>query len=363
MYKQTFTKPDGRSLTLYGDKPITVNGPILSPRNEPVAANPHLRWHPLREEWITYAGHRQHRTFLPPPEYNPLLPSADRNAATELPTGEYDIAVFDNLFPSLAMTAHDPPSMHIPTLPALGKCEVVVFAQNPTTSLALLPMSHIALLLETWGDRTCELSRDATIKYVLPFENRGVEVGVTLHHPHGQLYAYPVVPPIPQRLHEAQSEYFSEHARPLLQDLIAQEVNDPVRVLYLSEHAIAFVPAWARYPYEVWVGPRIAVPYLHELSEVQRLECARALKTVLQKFDGLWKRPFPYIMAWYQAPTDGQAHPEWHVHAELYPPYRAADKLKYLAGTEIAAGMFASDVLPEAAALELRRVQIESDRQ
>jgi UDPglucose--hexose-1-phosphate uridylyltransferase len=101
------------------------------------------------------------------------------------------------------------------------------------------------------------------------------------------------------------------------------------------------------------------VPYLHELTDAQRHDCALALKTVLLKYDGLWQRPFPYIMAWYQAPTDNESHPEWHAHAELYPPYRARDKLKYLAGTEIAAGMFASDVLPEAAAAELQVVNVE----
>jgi UDPglucose--hexose-1-phosphate uridylyltransferase len=361
MYKESFLKPDGRSLTLYGRKPIVIGGPVLSPRDVPVDANPHMRWHPLRGEWVAYAGHRQNRTFLPPPEYNPLLPSADRSAATELPLGDYDIAVFDNLFPSLAMRAHDPPAMEVATAAARGKCEVVVFSQDPTTSLGRLPVSHTSLLIETLGDRTREVSSDPAIKYVLPFENRGVEVGVTLHHPHGQLYAYPVVPPVPQRLQENQAAHFAKHQRSLLQDLITQEIADGRRILYVGEHAVAFIPAWARYPYEVWIGPRAQVAYLHELSDEQRVDCARALKTVLLKYDGLWQRPFPYIMAWYQAPTDGEPHPEWHVHAELYPPYRTRDKLKYLAGTEIAAGMFASDVLPESTALELQNVNVELD--
>lgn len=354
-------KPDGRSITLYGREKVVALGPILSPRDQPVDANPHMRWHPLRGEWIAYAGHRQNRTFLPPPEYNPLMPSADPAAATELPVGQYDIAVFDNLFPSLAMTARDAPVMHVPTRPARGKCEVVVFSQDPTTSLGRLATSHISLLIETWGDRTRELSGDEGIKYVLPFENRGVEVGVTLHHPHGQLYAYPVIPPVPQRLQTTQSEHLLQQGRGLLEALIEQEIAEMRRVIYVGEHAIAFIPAWARYPYEVWIGPRQAVAYLHELNDAQRLDCARALKTTLLKFDGLWQRPFPYIMAWYQAPTDRQPHPEWHVHAELYPPYRTRDKLKYLAGTEIAAGMFASDVLPETTAAELQKVSVQLD--
>jgi UDPglucose--hexose-1-phosphate uridylyltransferase len=115
----------------------------------------------------------------------------------------------------------------------------------------------------------------------------------------------------------------------------------------------------ARYPYEVWIAPIEPVPGFAQLAPAQRADLARALKTVLLKYDGLWQRPFPYLMAWYQAPTDGAPHPEAHVHAQFYPPYRTRDKLKYLAGTELAAGMFASDALPEDKALELQRVVVE----
>ena len=362
MHTLELKKPDGRTLWLFGRKPIANVGAAPSPRTEPVHPNPHMRWHPLRGEWVAYAAHRQDRTFLPPPEYNPLRPCTDAANPTELPMGEYDIAVFDNLFPTLALEAHDPPTLEIQTRAGAGKCEVVVFTQDAQTSLGQLALDHIALLLEVWGHRTQALARTGVVKYVLPFENRGVEVGVTLHHPHGQLYAYPFTPPIPARMQQCEQAHYETHRRPLLEHLLEQEVGSRRRLIYEGPHAAAFVPAWARYPYEVWVAPRAARAYFHELSADERFDLARALKTVLLKFDGLWSRPFPYIMAWYQAPTDGAAHPESHLHAEFYPPYRTREKLKYLAGTEIAAGMFASDALPEDKARELQSVPVELDQ-
>jgi UDPglucose--hexose-1-phosphate uridylyltransferase len=198
---------------------------------------------------------------------------------------------------------------------------------------------------------------------VLPFENRGAEVGVTLHHPHGQIYAYPEVPPIPAQMQKVATEYFARHGRGVLQDHIAREIASAERLLYVGPHAVAFVPACARYPYEVWVAPIEPVPTFCELTQSQRADLARALKTVLLKYDGLWDRPFPYLMAWYQAPTDGRAHPEAHLHAEFYPPYRTHDRLKYLAGTELAAGWFAMDALPEDKAKELQQVSVHIDEE
>ena len=358
MHTLELEKTDGRHITLYSRRAIENVGAAPSPQTQPVNPNPHLRWHPLRGEWVAYAAYRQNRTFLPPPEYNPLLPCIDPAHPTELPRGDYDIAVFDNLFPTLAMTAHDPPQLAIETRAGVGRCEVVVFTQDPRASLGSLALDHIELLLQVWGERTRALAAHDAIRYVLPFENRGIEVGVTLHHPHGQLYAYPFVPPIPQRMQQLEATYFATHQRALLEDLVEQERREGARLVYSGEHAVAFVPPWARYPYEVWVATRRAVPYFHDLSCEQRADLSKALKTVLLKYDGLWQRPFPYIMAWYQAPTDGGAHPEAHLHAEFYPAYRTRDKLKYLAGTEIAAGMFASDALPEEKAKELQAVEV-----
>ena len=286
----------------------------------PQEANPHLRWHPLRGEWVAYAAYRQGRTFLPPAEYNPLAPTRDPAHPTELPAGDYDIAVFDNRFPTLALSAHDPPDLTVATAPASGQCEVVVFAQDAGASLGTLPVSHIVLLLQAWAGRTQELAKRPRIAYVLPFENRGAEVGVTLHHPHGQIYAYPFVPPVPARMLAQERAYFAEHGQALLVDMARREADGGTRVLYLGTEAIAFVPACARYPYEAWVMPRRQTDSFAALSVEQREDLARALKTVLLKYDGLWQREMPYLMAWYQAPTDGRAHPETQLHAQFYPP-------------------------------------------
>lgn len=295
---------------------------------------------------------------MPPPEYNPLAPTLDPQFPTELPQGRYDIAVFDNRFASMTLAAHNPPASIVETLPANGACEVVVFTQDPEASLGSLELDHIDLLLQVWADRTRILGGHPHLQYVLPFENRGVEMGVTLLHPHGQIYSYPFVPPVPARMQERQQAYYQENQRGLLQELIQKEIEDKQRIIYLDEEAIAFVPVCARYPYEVWIATIEPVATFIDLTAEQRRGLARALKTVTLKYDGLWNRTFPYLMAWFQAPTDGQPHPEFHLHAELYPPYRTPDKLKYLAGTELAAGMFANDALPEEKAKELQAVSV-----
>ena len=362
MHTLKLTKKDGRQLWLYSHDPLEDGMEAPTPFAEPLNANPHLRWHPLRGEWIAYASYRQDRTFLPPPEYNPLAVTTNPALPTELPQGNWQVAVFDNRFPSLTLEAHSPPNAIVPTLPATGKCEVVVFTQDAQSSLGSLPLTHIELLLEVWGARTEEISKHAEIRYVLPFENRGTAMGVTLNHPHGQIYAYPVIPPVPARMQLQAREYYSEHGRGPLEDMIRKELQDDKRIIYRGEHAVAFVPACARYPYEVWVAPIKATPSFSALTEAQRADLARALKTVLMKYDALWSRPFPYLLAWFQAPTNSGPHPEAHLHAEFYPPYRTAEKLKYLAGTELAAGLFVMDALPEEKALELQKVIVDIDR-
>lgn len=362
MYELDLQKPDGRRMSLYSRRPIPAGITARSPRADPVHPDPHLRWHPLRREWVAYAAYRQTRTFLPPPEYNPLRATDDAANPTELPAGDYDIAVFDNLFPAMSLAAPPPPASIVPTLAAHGHCEVVVFTQDATASLATLSTDHVALLLEVWGRRTQAIATRAPgIRYVLPFENRGAEVGVTLHHPHGQIYAYPHIPPVPQRMHESERLHYDATGQPLLASLIEAELRDQRRILFASEEAVAFVPAWARYTYEVWVAPRRQTPDFASLDDAGRVELARALLTVLRKYDALWKMPFPYIMAWYQAPLVDSYAAVGHLHAELLPAYRMPGRLKYLAGTEIAAGMFANDALPEDKAAELRAVEVTVD--
>ncbi len=360
MHRLALTKPDGRRLTLYARAPIDPGLSAPSPFAEPLGAAPHLRWHPVRGEWVTYAAYRQGRTYLPPPQYNPLAPTTDPAQPTEVPAGAWDIAVFDNRFPALAdaPACTPPPAAIVPTLPAQGCCEVVVFTQDPASSLGMLPLDHLDLLLQVWAERVQELGARESVHYVLPFENRGAEVGVTLHHPHGQVYAYPVVPPVPARMRQVAAELHAREGHGPLSALIAAERHAAQRLLYEGAHAVAFVPVCARYPYEVWVAPIRAVMHLADLSAPEREDLARALHAVLRKYDGLWQRPFPYLLAWYAAPTDGLPSPGWHLHAQLLPPYRTHDRLKFLAGTEIGAGFFAMDALPEDKARELQQVEV-----
>jgi UDPglucose--hexose-1-phosphate uridylyltransferase len=361
MHRKTLTKPDARALHLYSRTPIPEGIVAPSPSEVPIVANPHLRWHPLRGEWITFASHRNDRTFLPPPEYNPLAPTVNPEFPTEIPQGDYDVAVFDNRFPSLAVDAHDPPDSIVPTSAGIGKCEVVVFTKDAGASLGSLSTDHIELILEVWAERYLELGKLEHIEYVMPFENRGVEMGVTLYHPHGQIYAYDHVPPVPRRELEHQKAYFDQHGTGLLEDHIQKELSEGSRIIARHGGVVAFIPAFARYPFEVWIAPIRAATSIADLSQTERQDFAFVLKTVLLKFDHLFaKRPvFPYLMVMHQAPTDGLAHPEAHLHLEFYPPYRTEDKLKYLAGTELGAGLVAMDTLPEAKAAELRSVEVQ----
>ncbi|MFL6197182.1 MAG: galactose-1-phosphate uridylyltransferase, partial [Thermoanaerobaculia bacterium] len=288
MEKKVLTKPDGRQLILYSHRPIADGIEATSPGNDPPGSKTHLRWHPLRGEWVAYASHRQNRTFLPPPEYNPLAPTSDPAHPTELPPGEYDVAVFENRFPTLTGRAEEPaPPSIVPTRPGKGACEVVVFTQDPNSSLGALPLWHLELLLEVWADRYRELGARDDIDYVMPFENRGVEVGVTLHHPHGQIYAYPFIPPIPARELGLQRAHLDERGTGLLEDLIRTELEDGRRMVYAGEKAAAWMPAFARYSYEVWIAPRRPAGSVADLDAAERSDFARALKTVLLKYDQL----------------------------------------------------------------------------
>jgi len=358
MRKRSFVKPDGRAIHLYAERTLPDALEIPQPLGSTVEAKPHLRWHPFRAEWVDYADHRQERTFLPPPDYDPLAPSRPGREPTELPAGPWEVAVFENRFPSLVPDPPAPPPSIVETRPATGACEVVVYTQESTGGLGDLAPSRVELLLDVWADRTEELgSRDA-IQYVMPFENRGIEVGATLSHPHGQIYAYSFVPPIAERELEEQRRHLELHERGLLESHLEAELEDGRRLLYQGDHVVSFVPAFARYPYEVWIAPRTPRPTLPSLRPEERADLARALRETVQRYDGLMGKPFPYVMVFHQAPTDGAPHPEAHVHVEFYPAFRKPGRLKYLAGTEIGAGMFTNDALPEAKAAELRAVRI-----
>jgi|SRR5690554_843748 len=318
-----------------------------------------LRWHPFLEEWVITATHRQDRTFLPPKDYCPLCPTKQGGFPTEVPRDDYDIVVFENKFPSLQRVPPEPGVESTPFSPvksAYGRCEVVLYSPEHTGSLAGLEVSRIQHLIRVWQDRYLELGADDNIKYVLIFENKGEEVGVTLHHPHGQIYAFPYIPPNIQKELSAAKKFYTEDGRCLFCETMAAEYKDGRRIVFEGHRFVAFVPFFARYPYEVYLAPKRHLPSIAELTLEDRRDLALVLKGLLLKYDSLFNFSFPYIMGIHQAPTDGGAYPYSHLHFEFYPPYRTEKKLKYLAGCEMGAGSFINDTMAEEKAAELRGV-------
>jgi UDPglucose--hexose-1-phosphate uridylyltransferase len=341
-YKRHHRKTDGRELILYSLSPLTAEA--LPEPLEAFGPAPHLRYHPLRREWVVYAAHRQERTFLPPKEHCPLCPSREGSFPTEIPFPEFQVAVFENRFPSLVPGPPPPPEgLPVAVGEALGRCEVVVYTMAHTGSLASLSEEERLLLAWVWRERYQALYAMEGVRFVMPFENRGEAVGVTLHHPHGQIYAYPFVPPVLER----ESQAFREGA--VLLDLFPH--LDPYAVDQ-EEGFLAFVPPFARYPFEVWVAPRERHPGPWTFSEGDMAAFARLLGRVVARYDALYGEPFPYVMVFHAAPLGEEG--TFHFHVEFYPPRRTRDKLKFLAGTELGAGTFVVDALPEETARLLR---------
>ena len=320
-----------------------------------------LRWHPFLEQWVITATHRQERTFLPPDDFCPLCPTQPGGFPTEIPAERFDVVVFDNKFPSL-QSPPPPPAVAgtalTPVLPAGGRCEVVVYSPDHRAALATMALPRIEHLLRVWRDRYLELAADPAIRYVMIFENKGQEVGVTLHHPHGQIYAFPFVPPIPQQELAASKAHRARTGRCLLCDVLAGEREDGRRVVLEGERFVAWVPFHARWPYETYLAPTAHQRSMAEWTEADVADLAAVLKGLLLKFDALFGRPFPYMMVIHQAPADGGAGGagagDCHLHFEFYSPLRTAEKLKFLAGCESGAGTFINDTLPEERAAALR---------
>lgn len=316
-----------------------------------------LRWHPFLEEWVITSTHRQDRTFLPPKDYCPLCPTKPGGFPTEVPCDEYDIVVFENKFPSLRRNP-PPPAVEAteisPVKPAQGICEVVLYSSEHSTTLAKMPLMRIRNLLRVWQDRFRELGALDYIKYVLIFENKGEAVGVTLHHPHGQIYAFPFIPPKIEKELNSSSKYYHQNNKCLFCATLEEEYRDGRRIVFEGEKFIAFIPFFARYPYETYLAPKKHQASMNEFTDEELDDLALTLKGLLVKYDLLFNISFPYIMVIHQAPTDGKDYPDYHFHFEFYPPLRTASKLKYLAGCESGAGNFINDTLAEEKAAELR---------
>lgn len=319
-----------------------------------------LRWNPLRREWVVTASHRMDRVLHPPKDYCPLCPTEPGGFETEIPRPHFEVAVFENRFPSLhphPPKPAEPGTPLSPAAPAEGVCEVVVYTPEHEGSLATLPFERVVQLIRVWQDRYREISRREEIKYILIFENRGSEVGVTLTHPHGQIYAFPFIPPVPALELDSARQYRKEKGRCLFCDLLAEELAESRRIIMESPGWVAFVPYAARYSYEVHLYSRRCLAALTELDTAEVEQLAGMLRELVAGFDRLFDRPFPYLMILHQAPTGLQAGDErGHLHFEFYSPLRDRGKLKFLAGCEQGAGTFINDAAPEEKAARLRSV-------
>jgi len=284
-----------------------------------------------------------------------LCPGNSRVSGAVNP-GYENIFVFDNDHPSISTAAPEPEPARSPfyrSMRADGISRVVCYSPRHDLTLAELAQDEIVRLFECWQEQYSELGSMPGVEHVLIFENKGEAVGVSNPHPHCQIYANNFVFKTIANEVRAGREYFEEHGRILFQDVIAAEIEDGRRIIAENDSAIAFMPYFARYAYEVFVAPKQTHASIAELSQPEMTDLAEVLKKVLVKFDNLWRMPFPYVMPLHQAPTDGGDHSPFHFHIEFHPPLRKPDLLKYLAGPEIGGGNFLSDTSPEEKAAEL----------
>ena len=351
---------DGRTIRYYDTQGQERNATDQrEPENQPTIGE--MRLDLLNNEWVVMAAHRQGRVFLPPKELNPLAPSRP-GFLTEIPESDYEVVVFDNRSPSLrapenSVTVPKELGFETPPIPAAGKCEVVCFTSNYEASFKDLSVHQIRTVMEAWRDRTSELSKLPYIEHIAPFENRGEEVGVTLSHPHGQIYAYSYLPPRTEKMLATAKKHFDKTGRILLDDLVARELKDRVRVVVENEEWVAYVPYAARYPFEIHVAPKRSVPDLTDLDEKACDSFAPIAKEVLTRLDGVFDTKMAYIAAWHQAPAK-VGRDVLRLHWQITSVRRAPGKLKYLAGSESAFGAFMMDLWPEQSAEQLRSVKL-----
>lgn len=364
--KRATTLADGRDLIYYDDPGTTlgaertVDARALDPR--PTTAT--MRLDVLTGDWITVAANRQNRVMMPSADADPLAPQTPTNPS-EVPS-LYDVAVFENRSPSFgpalaealgtAPAASNPPR-GLDDLEALGlgrtrtsvgRCEVVCFSPDHSGSFGTQSVTRARTVIEAWADRTAALSQLPGIQQIFPFENRGEAIGVTLPHPHGQIYSYPYVTPRTQRLLES----IDRTAPDLFQRILEFEQGSE-RIVLEGEHWTAFVPFAARWPVEVHLMPNRHVADLSETTEAERDELAPLYLRLLRGVDALYDTPTPYIAAWHQAPVN-VGRDSVRLHLELTSPRRGADKLKFLAGSEAAMWAWTAEIPPEQSAARIR---------
>lgn len=379
--KKTSTRlADGRELLYYDLRDGTVRDAVDQRPLSPAATSSEIRHDPLLDDWVAVTAHRQGRTYHPPADRCPLCPARGGEQFGEIPAADYDVVVFENRFPSFAGRPTDrerpdgrdggswdpthPADLLHPTAPfdqrpGVGRCEVVCFTSDHDASFADLSEERAALVVDVWTDRTEELSRLPGVRQVFCFENRGREIGVTLGHPHGQIYGYPYPTARTVRMLHAAAAHRRRTGGNVFDDVLAAERADGRRLVLQTAHWTAYVPHAARWPYQVRLSPRRRVPDLPSLDADARGELPGVYLELLRRFDRIFgpdEGPTPYIAAWHQAPFALPGRADFGLHLELFTIRRTSGKLKFLAGSESGMDAFINDVPPEAAADRLREV-------
>jgi UDPglucose--hexose-1-phosphate uridylyltransferase len=345
------TLADGREL-LFFSLPGHTPAPVVDRRPLPPwePGQSQLRFDQTTGQWVIIAARRQDRTYKPPPDQCPLCPGPT-GLTSEVPAPDYDVVVFENRFPSLsgAGAAASVPDGFVP-VPGVGRCEVICFSSNHTGSFCELSQPHARLVVDAWRHRTAALLATPGVQQVFCFENRGEEIGVTLAHPHGQIYGYSFLTPRTAAMMEQARKHRGGN---LFADLLASEIADGSRIVARTDLFTAFVPFAARWPVEVHIYPNRFVRNLIDLSDAELDGFAQIYLDVLQRFDRMYSGPLPYISALHQY-SDTDSLREGYFHVELMSIRRSAGALKYLAASESAMDAFISDVMPEAVAERLR---------
>lgn len=354
------TMSDGRTIRYYDTE--AQNRTVADQR--PAEVQPgigELRLDPLVNEWVVMAAHRQGRIFLPPKELCPLCPTTG-DLLTEIPENDFEVVVFDNRSPSMRPPEGD---FALPDMVgsdtdegvAAGKCEVICFTADHGGSFKTLSAQRVRTLLEAWRDRTRELSQQPFIEHIAPFENRGEEIGVTLAHPHGQIYAYSYLPARVVKMLDVAKAHHAKTGRVLFDDVVSRELRDGLRIVAKNEHWVAYTPYASRYPFEIHVTPLQPVADLAELAPAACDSFPSIAIEVMQRLDGVFGIDMAYIAAWHQSPVR-QGRDVLRLHWQITSVRRAPGKLKYLAGSESAMGAFIMDMKPEQSAQQLKDVKL-----
>ena len=304
---------------------------------------------------------------MPPKDYCPLCPTKDSKIITEIPESDYDIVVFENKFPTFDKNPDkvDNERLNIGSdfpyklKESKGICEVVCYTSNHDLFLEDMPVKRISNLIRVWQDRYFELGKKSFIKYVFIFENKGEEIGVTLSHPHGQIYAFPYISPITLEELRSSQKFYRKNKKCLHCEIIKKELEDKERIVIENKDFVAFIPFYARWPYEVHIYCLRHLGSLCELDDREVTSLSKIIKELVNRYNKLFNFRMPYVMIIHQKPTDNKNYDYYHFHFEFYPPYRTKNKLKYLAGCELGAGTFINDTLPEEKAAELRSIILE----